>query len=276
MCELFSVIIPVSFFVVFVQFKMSNKASEKDNNSKNNVTEQYENDYLELMESLAQSVKFKAEDQHRIKLECSRTTAFSIPITANKTLKFIITKTPDKLFIPYFMGLLRSEDVGTIVMLEDFNEKNDYLPQRNNQNSDIDASRTEAFTIRKLTLKVRDNTEPQRIMHFLYNNWSSNPDTPNDMKSFIGLIKEVKKYHIDLDKRIFVHCSSGSGRSSLFISLFAFMEQLQENVTLDLRFIREYLFLFPKNVQQYAFLMEAVKELDESDDALEEEFFANE
>jgi hypothetical protein len=173
------------FFVVFVQFKRSNKASEKDNESKNSVTEQYENDYLELMESIAQSVKFKAEDQNRIKLECSRTTAFSIPITANKTLKFIITKTQDKLFIPYFMGLLRSEDVGTIVMLEDCNEKNDYLPQRNNQNSDIDASRTEAFTIRKLTLKVRDNTEPQKIMHFLYNNWSSNPDIPNDRKGLL-------------------------------------------------------------------------------------------
>ncbi len=102
------------------------------------------------------------------------------------------------------------------------------------------------------------------------------PDIPNDRNDILEFIKEVNKDRIDLERPILVHSASGSGRSSLYISLNVIIEQIKENGVFNLGFILESLAMFPKNLQQYIFLVETAKQLVKSnnEDRLEAEFLS--
>ena len=70
------------------------------------------------------------------------------------------------------------------------------------------------------------------VIQFQYTGW---PDfgAPTDTKSIIDLVSELKKKVTHLRKkecRVLVHCSAGVGRTGTFISLYQFMEILDEKV----------------------------------------------
>ena len=65
------------------------------------------------------------------------------------------------------------------------------------------------------------------VSHFQYEGW---PDTgvPSSATSIIGFIRRVRSEHRQDGPPMVVHCSSGVGRSGVFIILDCMLERLKE------------------------------------------------
>ena len=70
------------------------------------------------------------------------------------------------------------------------------------------------------------------MLHYQYVGW---PDfgTPTSATSFIGFIQRVRSEHRQDGPPMVVHCSSGVGRSGVFIILDCMLERLKEKDTVN-------------------------------------------
>ena len=70
------------------------------------------------------------------------------------------------------------------------------------------------------------------MTHFQYVGW---PDfgTPTFATPFIGFIRRVRSEHKQDGSPLVVHCSSGVGRSGVFIILDCMLERLKEKDTVN-------------------------------------------
>ena len=158
----------------------------------------------------------------------------SIRITSSKTLEFIVAKNPKKVYKFNFLHLILNSDVDTIVMLEDIRLENNYFSEYEDKNLTVETVatiETVKYVRRDICITFANHGKiiSRKIKQFLYCNWESMPDIPNDRNDIIEFIKEVNKDRNDLERPILVHSASGSGRSSLYISLNVIIEQIKEN-----------------------------------------------
>eukprot|EP00731_Ephydatia_muelleri_P019157 Em0011g1197a len=120
------------------------------------------------------------------------------------------------------------------------------------------------YVTRKMTVELAGSA-PLTVSHYQYEGW---PDTgvPSSATSFIGFIRRVRSDNKqDGRPPMVVHCSSGVGRSGVFIILDSMLEQLKVKDTVnvcecfaDMRRQRSYTI---ETLEQYMFIHDALNEL---------------
>jgi hypothetical protein len=168
-------------------------------------------DYKELIEIFAEAIKQEADDSDRDRVEVAKNPAkkVSIRITSSKILEFIVAKNPTKVYKFNFLHLILNSDVDGIVMLEDIRLENNYLLEYEDRNLTVETVATieTVKCVRRdicITFANHSKIISRKINQFLYCNWESMPDIPNDRNDIIEFIKVVNKDSIDLVGQFFI------------------------------------------------------------------------
>ncbi|XP_078481791.1 uncharacterized protein LOC100178651 isoform X3 [Ciona intestinalis] len=159
-----------------------------------------------------------------------------------KTIVMITSKEEEPKVHPYFPK--------KVSLPETYNEMNIYLTKQEKQPN-----------VTKRFLRIENGQSKMDIKHFHYHDWpSTSPPNKQSVLNFLDMVERCWKAE---DGALLVHCSDGSGRTGVFITLLKLIDLLKHGANhldvfrtvKDLRDIRPW---FVTNKQQYHFIYTAL------------------
>nr|XP_026696396.1 uncharacterized protein LOC100178651 isoform X2 [Ciona intestinalis] len=159
-----------------------------------------------------------------------------------KTIVMITSKEEEPNVHPYFPP--------KISLPETYNDMNIYLTKQEKQPN-----------VTKRFLRIENGQSKMDIKHFHYHDWpSASPPNKQSVLNFLDMVQRCWKTE---DGALLVHCSDGSGRTGVFITLLKLIDLLKHGANhldvfrtvKDLRDIRPW---FVTNKQQYHFIYTAL------------------
>jgi len=97
----------------------------------------------------------------------------------------------------------------------------------------ISESKQTDFLVRNLKVTNSQSGSSRMIRHFQFTSWPDN-QTPQNGSGIIDFIGQIQKWQLQTgDRTVIVHCSTGIGRSGVYISLCNLIERLKTEGIVD-------------------------------------------
>ncbi|XP_038074894.1 receptor-type tyrosine-protein phosphatase F-like [Patiria miniata] len=152
----------------------------------------------------------------------------------NEPRKYIASQGPTKASVADMWRLVWQENASKIVMLTNLREGvkdkcekywPDDITTYGNITVRLMSETTHAdYVIRDFTLAIESKKQLKKVVQFHLTAWPAE-GLPEDTSKVINFIKTVKQFKSEMNGTMVVHCSTGTSRTGLFITLDAMLHQ---------------------------------------------------
>ncbi|XP_022092211.1 receptor-type tyrosine-protein phosphatase kappa-like [Acanthaster planci] len=157
--------------------------------------------------------------------------------------KYIATQGPTKVSVDDMWRMVWQENVSKIVMLTNLRdgvkEKCDkYWPDDTTTYGNITVRlmnevEHNGYIVREFTLAIKSQKRLRQVCQFHFTAWPGD-GLPKESAKLIEFIKAVREFRPDGAGPMVVHCSTGTGRTGLFIVLDAMLDQVEKEGRVDI------------------------------------------
>jgi len=190
-----------------------------------------------------------------------------------KPKAYIATQAPLPETISDFWRMVWEQEVSYIVMIVNTKEQDDtacckYWPEESEHEYGkvivkiMDAAKYADYCIRRFEVRRIGSEESRMVWQFQYHSWPTKNAVPVHPTSFLEFVKTVAFFSINNTHPIVVHCSSGNGRTGVFIVVDSQLKRIkmQNNINIfyNVDSTRHQRYKIIRNVEEYIFIHECI------------------